>query len=127
MLQYSGLTLAYIGDAIFELKIREYLVNQGFTKVDDLHNKAIKYTSGKNQALFIDELINLLSQEEIDFFKKGRNAKTSHKPKNCDLGDYHKSTGFESLIGFLYLDKRYERLDEIIKLNIEYIEKFEKE
>ena len=121
MLQYSGLTLAYIGDAIYEVYIREYLINKGLTKVDDLHHQAIRYTSGVNQAKFIDYLMPNLSEEEIEFYKRGRNAKTGRKPKNCDLGDYHKSTGFESLIGYLYLEKKMDRLNEIINKIIEFV------
>ncbi len=115
MILYNGLTLAYIGDALYELKIREYLLGKGITKVNDLHNEAIKYTQAKAQAEIISELINSdLSEEEISVFKRGRNQNATHKPKNADVQTYNMATGFESLIGYLYLSRDFDRVDELI-------------
>lgn len=123
MINEPGLTLAYIGDAVYELRIREYLISRGTTNVNSLHNSAIKYTSALAQSKIIEALFDTLSEEEMDYFKKGRNATTSHKPKSASLKEYRLSTGFESLIGYLYLKKSIERLDEIINFSIEYINK----
>lgn len=121
MLQYNGLTLAYIGDAVYELYIREYLLNNKLTKVNDLHNMAIKYTAAVDQAKAIDYLMDFLSEDEIDIYKRGRNSGGTHKPKNASLSDYRKATGFEAIIGYLYLIKNTDRLNEIINKTIEYI------
>ena len=119
MIQESGLTLAYIGDAVYELKVREYLLSSGITKVNNLHQEAItKYTSAQAQSKIINYLMYKLSEEEIEYFKRGRNTGGTHHPKNSSLKEYRLATGFESLIGALYLEKNYERLDEIINLSI---------
>lgn len=116
MIQFSGVTLAYIGDSIYELKVREFLIEKGLTKVDDLHKEAIKYTSAVGQAKSFDLIENLLSEEELSIFKRGRNSESIRKPKNASLATYQKATGFEALIGYLHLSKNNERLDELIKL-----------
>ena len=121
MIQENGLTLAYIGDAIYELKIREYLLTQNYTKVNDLHKHAIKYTSAISQAQIIDYLMQSLTEEEIEYYKRGRNTGGTHKPKNASLNDYRKATGFEALIGYLYLIKNLDRMDELIDKSINYI------
>lgn len=125
MTQLSGLTLAYLGDAYYELQIRSYLINKGITNVNTLHQKAIRFTSAKGQASIIDYLLENLSSEEISVFKRGRNATSTHKPKNADLSTYQKATGFETLIGFLYVEKEEDRLKEIIDLSIQYIEELQ--
>ncbi len=121
MIQLNGQALAYIGDAVFELQIREYLLGNQLTKVNDLHKEAIKYTSAVSQAKMIDYILASLSEEETDIYKRGRNAKETHKPKNASLNEYRKATGFESLLGYLYLNKNDSRLMEIIKKSIDYI------
>jgi len=118
MIQQNGLTLAYIGDAIYEVYVREYLIKQGLTKVDKLHKEAIKYTSAIGQKSALDKIYDLLTEEEIAVFKRGRNSNTDRKPKNTDLATYKKATGFEALLGYLYLNKYIERLDELIKVII---------
>jgi len=120
---HNGTTLAYLGDAIYELEIRKYLLTQKLTKVNDLHQQAIRYTSAVGQAKVIEKLLaGILTVEETDFFRRGRNAQSSRKPKNTDLGTYHQSTGFEALLGFLYLDGQHKRLAEIIATSIRTIE-----
>jgi len=126
MILQNGLALAYLGDAIWEIRIREYLMGKGLTKVNDLHKTAIKYTSASGEAKAMDRLMEgRLSEAETDIFKRGRNAESTHKPKSVDLGTYHKSTGFEALIGDLYLEKAFSRLDEIVFESIRYIEESE--
>jgi ribonuclease-3 family protein len=119
----NGLTLAYIGDSYYELSIRTYLVNHKLTKVNDLHKEAIKYTSGIAQAKIMNYLIcvNLLTEDEIDLFKRGRNVSGNGR-KNIDAKTYHLATGFEALIGSLYLNDKT-RADEIIQISIDYIKK----
>ena len=117
----NGLSLAYIGDAYFEIMVRGYLLEQGFTKVNELHKYAINFTSGASQARFIDNFIkdNILTEQEIEVYKKGRNSATSHR-KNLSGAEYQKATGFESLIGYLYIEKNEKRLEELFDLIIKY-------
>ena len=110
-------TLAYLGDAIYEIYIRESLIEQGIAKVEELQKSATKYVSAKGQASILTNLLenNLLTEEEIDVVKRGRNYKRSSHPKHTDIITYKLSTGFEALIGYLYLSKKTERLEEILK------------
>ena len=99
----NNLVLAYLGDAVYELFIREYLIKLGISKVKDLQEESIKYVSADAQRKIIEKLINenVLKEDEIDIFKRGRNA-DSHKSKSTDIITYKISTGFECLIGYLY-------------------------
>lgn len=117
----NGLSLAYIGDAYFEIMVRSYLLENGLTKVNELHKLAINFTSGASQARFIDNFIkdNVLSKQELEIYKKGRNSATSHR-KNLSGAEYQKATGFEALIGYLYIEKNNERLEELFNLMISY-------
>ena len=121
LMQSNGLTLAYIGDAVYELYIREYVVNQGYTKVNKLHKEVIKYTSGNAQARFMHYFLenNILTDEEISYFKRGRNSHVNSSRRNMELKDYLDATGFEALIGYLYLSNNQERLKELITIAIE--------
>ena len=114
------ITLAYIGDAIYEIYIREKLIELGISKVEELQKEATKYVSAKGQANILNKLLenNILTDEEIDIIKRGRNNKRSSHPKHTDIITYKLSTGFEALIGYLYLSKNILRLEEILK-NIE--------
>lgn len=118
----NGLTLAYIGDAYYELVIRNYLIDNGNTNVKILHNKAIKYTSAIAQSKVIKELLdsNYLKEDEIASYKRGRNNSTTGR-KNVDPKTYIESTGFEALIGYLFLEKK-DRLNDIINKSIEIAE-----
>ncbi|HEY8365092.1 MAG TPA: ribonuclease III domain-containing protein [Haloplasmataceae bacterium] len=120
----NGLTLAYIGDSYYELKIREYLIESGYTKVNELHKLAIKYVRAASQARLIDELLaqNYLTDVEKEMVKRGRNAKINHTRQNVDILTYKHSTSFETLIGYLYLSGQNQRLDEIVRLSIKIIE-----
>ncbi|MCC5895452.1 MAG: Mini-ribonuclease 3 [Alkalibacterium sp.] len=120
----NGLALAYVGDAIYELRIREYLIGQGQTKPNVLHSQATTYVSAKAQAFLVDQLIDAdkLTEEEMDFFKRGRNAKSYSKAKNTDAQTYSFSTGFEAVMGYLHLTKQSDRLDELTNWCIQQIE-----
>ena len=115
--EINVITLAYLGDAVYEVFIRNYLINKGIAKVEELQKEAIKYVSAKAQARILNYLINndYLSNEEIEIVKRGRNYKRDTHPKNTDIFTYKMSTGFESLIGYLYLDNQNERINEIMK------------
>jgi ribonuclease III family protein len=121
----NGLTLAYIGDAYYELCIRNHLLNKKLTHVNTLHQQAISYTSSVAQANIMTYFMDSkkVSEAEIDFFKKGRNQSGSGR-KNVDAKTYHLATGFEALIGAMYLKDKI-RADELIQLAIEYIERDE--
>lgn len=110
-------TLAYLGDAIYEIYIREKLIELGIAKVEELQKVATKYVSAKGQASILTNLLenNILTEEEIDVVKRGRNYKRSSHPKHTDIITYKLSTGFEALIGYLYLSKKTDRLEEILK------------
>ena len=112
------ITLAYLGDSVYEVYIREYLISKGIVYVVDLQKEAIKYVSAKSQAKILDYLVNnnYLSEEEVNVVKRGRNYKRDSHPKNTDIITYKKSTGFECLVGYLYLSKNINRLDEIMNI-----------
>lgn len=112
------ITLAYLGDSVYEVYIREYLISKGIVYVVDLQKEAIKYVSAKSQAKILDYLVNnnYLSEEEVNIVKRGRNYKRDSHPKNTDIITYKKSTGFECLVGYLYLSKNINRLDEIMNI-----------
>ena len=97
---YNGLTLAYIGDAVFEIYVRKYALSLGLTKVNNLHKKVIEFTKGESQAKAIKKLINdgVLTDEEISIYKRGRNSHVNSNRKNIDLANYLDGTGFEALI-----------------------------
>lgn len=118
---YNGLSLAYIGDSVFEVYVRKYVLNLGYTKVNDLHKKVIKYTSAKGQSGAILNLISnhILTEDEILIYKKGRNSHVNLTRKNIDLKEYLEATGFEALIGYLYLNSNIERLEYLINIVLE--------
>lgn len=119
--QCNGLTLAYMGDAVYELYIREYAISLGYSRVNDLHKKVIHFTSGNAQAALMHYLlsVNFLTEEELSIFKRGRNSHVHTQRKNMNLQDYLDATGFEALIGYLHLGNKKERIEEIIKIAIE--------
>ena len=114
----SPLTWAYIGDSVYELYIRMYLVNNTQMKPHKLHIESIKYVKAKSQAEILKNIENKLTEKEIEIVKRGRNAENHHLPKNATIQDYMYSTGFEALIGYLYLTRQDERLTEILELCI---------
>lgn len=114
---YNSLVLAYIGDAIYEIKVREYLVKQNIPKVNDLQKEALNYVSAKRQAYFLNELLkkDFFTIEEQDIIRHARNSKTNSKPKNCDILTYKHATALESVIGSLYLSNKESRINEIFQ------------
>ena len=124
MILYNGESLAYVGDAIYELRIREYILSTGYQDVNKLHKYAVKFTSGENQAKIIDYLIkeNLITEEELSYFKRGRNSGHSKNRRSISVISYKKATGFEAMIGYLYLENKKERLDEILDIVIKIVE-----
>lgn len=110
------ITLAYLGDAVYETYVREYLIRNGIAKVEELQNEAIKYVSAKSQCKILTYLVdnNSLTDMELDIVKRGRNYKRASHPKNTDIITYKMSSGFEAMIGYLYLNGDKSRLDEIM-------------
>lgn len=115
---YSPLTLAYIGDAIYELVIRTILVQKGNTQVNKLHQRASKLVKASAQSEIIEKLKPYLTEEEMGIFKRGRNAKSFTMAKNASMSDYRRATGFEALMGHLYLTEQWDRMLELIKIGI---------
>ena len=118
--QLNGLTLAYMGDAVYEIYIRSYVISLGYSKVNDLHKRVIKFTSGNAQASLMHYLLEIefLTEEEINIFKRGRNSHVHTVRKNMNIQDYLDATGFEALIGYLYLQENIERKKEIVDLAV---------
>lgn len=111
----SPLVWAYVGDSVYEMFIRTHLVNFSNAKPHKLHIEAIKYVKAKAQAELLKKLQNILTDEEKDIVRRGRNTENHHTAKNADVADYAQSTGFEALIGYLYLSKQDNRLKEILE------------
>jgi ribonuclease-3 family protein len=118
----KGSNLAYIGDAYYELCIRKYLVSKEITNPKKLHKLATNYVSATGHNKIIEVLLDKLTEEELNVFKRGRNSKVHSARKNVKQDEYIASSGFESLIGYLYLMGKEERLAEIIDLSIKVIE-----
>ncbi len=115
--EMAPLTWAYVGDAVFELYIRENLVNKTKLKPHRLHLESIKYVKASAQAKTLKQIEETLTEEEKDIIRRTRNTKNHHLPKNADVNDYMYATAFEGLIGYLYLLGRKERLEEILRLS----------
>lgn len=115
---YSPLTLAYIGDAVYELVIRSVVVRRGNRPVNHLHRMTTQYVKAGTQAAMIEALADMLTEEEADVYRRGRNAKPYTKAKNATLQEYHKATGLETLMGYLYLTGRTERMIELVREGI---------
>ena len=107
---YSPLTLAYIGDGIFDIVIRSVVVARGNSRANDLHKRTSEIVKAHTQALMIEALEGELTEEEADIYRRGRNAKSGTMAKNASMSDYRKATGFEALMGYLYLKDDFERI-----------------
>lgn len=107
--EYPAVVLAYIGDAVFELLVRRHIVTAGRRKVSEIHHDTVELVKAQSQARLTRQLFQELSQEEQDIIKRGRNAKST-PPRHADPGDYKLSTGFEALLGYLYLKGDEDRL-----------------
>lgn len=119
--ELNGLSLAYVGDSIYELIIRKHILSLGYRKVNDLHKRVVKYTSGAKQAEFIHYFLekNILTEDEINIFKRGRNSHVNTSRKNLNIQDYLDATGFEALIGYLHLTNNNERLETLMNIIFE--------
>lgn len=115
---YSPLTLAYIGDAIYELVIRTVLIKKGNAPVNQLHKRSSELVKAAAQSDMIRVIEPSLTEEEHDIYRRGRNAHSSSMAKNASMGDYRRATGFEALMGYLYLKKEYGRMLQLIRLGI---------
>lgn len=119
---YSPLVLAYIGDGIFDIVIRTIVVGKGNTKAGALHNRTSQIVKAHTQAEMIEKILPFLTEEEEGIYRRGRNAKSPTMAKNATMSDYRKATGFEALMGYLYLKDEFERLVELIKIGKEELE-----
>lgn len=118
----NPLQLALIGDGVFEVFIRNYILTENTAlSANKIHVRAIGYVKAKSQAYIMHEIENFLNEEEEAVYKRGRNTKSATVPKNADVRDYRMATGFEALIGYLYLIGNKERLDFIFNKSIEII------
>lgn len=110
---YSPLTLAFIGDSVFELLVREHLLSKGNRDIKTLNNEKVKIVCCQKQAELIKGVVDILTEEELAVFKRGRNAHSSSVPKNATISDYHAATGLEALFGYLYLKGNILRIREL--------------
>ncbi len=115
---YSPLTLAYVGDAVYELVIRTMIISKGNAPVNKLHKRSAALVKAPAQAQMMKVIEPLLSEEELHIYKRGRNAKSYTSAKNASVIDYRIATGFEALMGWLYLQERQERMLELIKIGL---------
>lgn len=115
---YSPLALAYIGDGIYDLVIRSMIVGKGNTHANQLHRQTSQLVKAHTQSEMIEVLLPELTEEELAVYKRGRNAKSPTMAKNATMADYRRATGFEALMGYLYLENQMERMMELIKLGL---------
>ena len=116
---FSPLTLAYIGDAVYDLVIRTIVVERGNKAANVLHKTTVKYVNAAAQAAIIQAVLDVMTEEELAVYMRGRNAKSNTMAKNASVEDYRKATGMEALIGYLYLSNRFHRVLELVKLGME--------
>lgn len=119
---YSPLTLAYIGDCVFDLIVRTVVVERGNEPANKLHHKTVTYVKAQTQAQLIDAMLSDLTEEELGVYKRGRNAKSYTTAKNASVGDYRKATGLETLVGYLYLQGSAERILELLQIGLHKLE-----
>ena len=117
----SPLALAYIGDAVYEVYVRSYVLSHGNTAVNKLHKDATRYVSARAQSKIIHNIDASLTEDELAVYKRGRNSHSNTSAKNADIVYYRHATGFEAVIGYLFIERKYERLEEIIKLSLKVI------
>ena len=119
---YSPLALAYVGDAVFDLYIRTLILSRGNAPVHKLHKQSVAFVKAKAQSDIIHKLLDRLEPDEQDAVRRGRNAKSGTVPKNTDIADYKYATGFETLLGYLYIRQDFDRLMEVLRLSTEQSE-----
>ncbi len=115
---YSPLTLAYIGDGIYDLVIRSIVVGHGNTRASQLHQHTSHLVKAHSQSAMMEYILPVLDGEEEAVYKRGRNAKSPTMAKNATVGDYRRATGFEALMGYLYLADRFERMLDLIDIGM---------
>lgn len=120
----NGIALAFEGDAVYSVYIRRHLIMTGQTKPNQLHRLATHYVSAKAQAMLVQAMLDaqLLTEKEIEIYKRGRNANSQTKAKNTDIVTYKVSTGFEAVMGYLHMTEQIERLEELVGWCIAYVE-----
>jgi len=116
---YSPLALAFVGDAVYELYIRTLLLSRGNAPVHKLHMQSVAFVKAKAQSDIIHKLLEKLDPAEQDVVRRGRNAKSGTAPKNADVSDYRYATGFETLLGYLYIKQDFKRLLEVLRTAVE--------
>ena len=115
-MNYSFGQLSYLGDAVYEIYVRDYLIKSGVVKLKDLQKDSLDFVTAKSQCFFVKELSNgFFSDKELDIIRQGRNMKTISKPKSCDVITYRYATALEVLFGYLYVSGNVSRLDEIFE------------
>lgn len=124
---YSPLALAYIGDSIFDLVIKSLVLNQGNKQVQKLHKDTSQIVQAASQSRMMRVLQGHLTEEELAVYKRGRNSRTVTPAKNQSVTDYRRATGFEALMGYLYLKKEWKRMLELIKMGLDELEEKEDE
>ena len=120
--EYSPLTLAYIGDCVYDLVIKSLVINAGNKQVNKLHQETSRLVQASTQSLMMRTMQEYLSEEEHAVYKRGRNAKSVSPAKNQSITDYRRATGFEALLGYLYLKKDYKRLLDLVKIGLDSLE-----
>lgn len=125
--QYSPLVFAYLGDAVYEVFVRMLVVSQGNAPVHIMHKRSVSFVKAKAQSETIHRILEKLAPEEQDVVRRGRNAKSATVPKNADVTEYRYATGFEALLGYLYLKGDYDRLSWVLNMTTEKVEEPEKE
>lgn len=120
--EYSPLTLAYVGDCIYDLVIKSLVINEGNKQVNKLHQETSKLVQASAQSLMMRTMQEHLTEEEHAVYKRGRNAKSVSPAKNQSITDYRRATGFEALLGYLYLKKDYKRLLELVKIGLDSLD-----
>ena len=120
-LMYSPAQLAYAGDAVYEFLVRSYIIKNHDTNVNKMHRLTVKFVKAKAQAYIVNTIEHELTENEKRIVKRGRNAKVTSSPKNAELMDYRYATGFEALIGYLYLNNELDRLMELFNRIIEIL------
>lgn len=125
--QYSPLVLAYVGDAVYELIIRTKVINRGSMQVNKMHKKSASLVKAETQANLIRILEPFLTEKEHAVYKRGRNAKSATMAKHATMADYRRATGFEALMGYLFLSEQFNRMMELVGIGLEQMGELEAE
>lgn len=114
--ELSILGLAYIGDAVYELLVRSYLADNGLLGARNMHQHTTKIVNAKSQSITAEKLFPYFTEEEFEVFRRGRNAKVNSVPKNASEKEYHEATGFEAVLGWLWINQNKQRINELFKI-----------